>query len=340
MSETETRFSLDLEKITPHELAKVTRRLGQAAQAPPLLSQAFFSHLIAVWDSFFSSIVTELLECHPEVMDRSKRPLTFADVKSVNSIQQVRDLLLTEQVDQLMRGSHEAQFAYLEEKFGIKVSRDDLWRAFIEVTERRNLVVHTDLRVSRQYLRVCRKHDLALDAELGQVLPIGHEYFSHACDTLTELGIKLGYSVWRTTQKKLFSQQDAHFLQVTCSLIEDGLYDLARRLLECSLGTEGYHSSGDNRTRCVLNLAQCHKWLGSQGDCLKVLEQEDWSGLSDEFTLQYLVLRDEFDEASNLLVQMIRAGAVDRDAIESWPIFQRFRYSEPFRRAQATSSGL
>jgi hypothetical protein len=62
----------------------------------------------------------------------------------------------------------------------------------------------------------------------------------------------------------------------------------------------------------TINLAQAYKWNCNQAKTLEVLASEDWSGVSDEFSLAVAVLKDKFDEATSVMMKMGSNGKIDR----------------------------
>ncbi len=136
----------------------------------------------------------------PELLKSSDRELTFSQLSDFGSIEEAKEYLLEKEVETLLRRNHSEQFDWLENKFAIKLRVDlPIWPTFIEVTERRNLFVHSDGVVSRQYLKVCREHGVSLGAETkqGLRLDVPHPYFRLAYEALFEIGVKLGQVLWR-----------------------------------------------------------------------------------------------------------------------------------------------
>ena len=66
-----------------------------------------------------------------------------------------------------MRDSHFVQITFLDGrlKLGIE-SGFDKWKEFLEISERRNLFVHTGGVVSPVYLDNCRRYDVLLTDEV------------------------------------------------------------------------------------------------------------------------------------------------------------------------------
>jgi hypothetical protein len=323
------KYILKVKDSNHYKLNKMMRAAQKDSEAIVRLNTALFTDLITVWDTFFARLVSLLLEDNPNKIDESKRQMTFSDLKRFESVEAARDFIRNQEIEDLMRKSHTEQFKYLE-GFGFKQPPEDMWATFIELTERRNLVVHTGLVVSQQYINICQEHNVKTKAELGKRLGLSGSYIPHACDFIIELGAKLGQTIWRVTRKNEHDRQDSEFIKLTYGLLEDEEYELARRILDFGLSPPMRFAKPIDRMLSVVNLAQAYKWLGQQEKCLETLKQIDFSIVSEQFRLADYVLRDDFDNAATLMRRMGDKGPVTKEDFQSWPLFQQFRATPVF----------
>jgi len=250
-------------------------------------------------------------------------------------MEKAREYVIEKQIESVLRDSHTDQFDWLQSTFGIKLRTDfPAWPVFIEITERRNLFVHTNGVVSRQYLDVCQMHkcNLAEGLEVGMSLPLTREYFAASFDCILEVGVKLGQVLWRKIQPTESVAADRNLMEIAYSLISEGKYQAARALLEFATCTlQPYLSSESSRLRFVINLAQTYKWAGEEELCKQTIDKEDWSAADARFALACAVLRDDFDGA-NAIVKKIGKGdsELDAHAYREWPLFKKYRQSLDF----------
>ena len=119
-----------------------------------------FVSLISQFDSFLSSLLSVLFEIKPEFVDTFDRKLDLSQITNLGSIPKARKYIIEKEIEGVLRGSHEEHFQYLENKLRISLRKDlTAWPTFIEITERRNLLVHCDGVVSSQYISVCKKNN-------------------------------------------------------------------------------------------------------------------------------------------------------------------------------------
>ena len=249
-----------------------------------------------------------------------------------DSIEAARAHIVEKEVESVLRESHADQFGWMEKKFKVPL-RDGLsiWPSFIEVTERRNLFVHTGGEVSDQYLGVCRSHqyDYGKTAK-GDSLKVTPSCFVQAHATTFEIGVKLAHVLWRKLKPEERKLADKNLVIVSYNLLVQEKYNLARSILDFATDVLKKYSSEDYRVRFVVNRAQAYKWSGDEARALEILDSEDFSALSNEFRLADAVLRDDFKRACSLVRVIGANGAVDLDDYREWPLFREFRKHKEF----------
>ncbi len=104
---------------------------------------------MARWDAFIGDILRWLYGVHPGSIDKSGRSLSFSELVALGSIDAAREKIVEDEIDTVLRKSHIEQFDYLEDKLQIPLRKDlDIWPIFVELTQRRHLIAHTNGRVT------------------------------------------------------------------------------------------------------------------------------------------------------------------------------------------------
>ena len=329
---TKTTYTLDAGQYLKYQ--RLMRRVQRADLAQMLVPRGLLVALVSQFDAYVGALIRQLFTQRPKLLDASGKTFTFSQLSEFGSIDAAREYVIEKEIESVLRESHVDQFVWLEGKFKLPLRKDlAAWPVFIEVTERRNLFVHTNGVVSRQYLEVCTRHNCQIPAgvQLGRSLPLTREYFAAAYDCVLEIGVKLGQVLWRKILPDELEAADRNLGSVTYNLISEGRYQLARVLLDFGTEILKTHSSEDHRLRLVVNRAQTYKWAGEGEKCKKILDAEDWTATSLKFKLACAVLRDNFKEA-NETVKLIgnRDGEVDKHAYKEWPVFKELRKSAEF----------
>ena len=95
--------------------------------------------------------------CKPDALSMINQDIKFSELSTFTSIEEAKKHLIWREIDLLLRNSHIEHLKWLEKKCKINgLTTDNKWLLnFIEVTERRNLFVHNDGIVNKQYIGVC-----------------------------------------------------------------------------------------------------------------------------------------------------------------------------------------
>jgi hypothetical protein len=154
-----------------HEYKAIRRRLDRATIASKVVAHSSVVSLVSLYDSFLGGLLRACLHLRPELLNASDRTLTLKDLQEFESIDAAREFIVEKEVETVIRKSHLEQFEWMENRFGVKLREGlEVWPAFVEVTERRNLLVHCGGVVSSHYLSMCRQHKVD-----GQAPGVGTE---------------------------------------------------------------------------------------------------------------------------------------------------------------------
>ena len=309
-------------------MRKIKMRLDTARTTVPA---SFVVALVSQYDAFLGRLIQVLFTFKPDAINVSEKSLTFAELLEFGSIDAAKKFILEKEVESLLRNSHAEQFTWLEKKFDIFLRKDlKTWGDFIELTERRNLLVHTGGIISTQYLKNCKEHNVIFseDIKLGFLLSVNADYVTKAYEYIYEVGVKLAHVLWRKVNSETRGTADENLNNISYELISEGKYSLAACLLELATSTVFKKDSSEIIKRMlIVNKAQAYKWLGETKKAKATLDAEDWSATRDDFKLAVAVLNDDFTEAVRIMHKI--GDSKDPDAVKShsysdWPLFQEF----------------
>ena len=323
-------------------LSTLRRQLEGVAVTSKVLPRSFIVALVSEYDCFLSRVLSCLFDLQPELLTPSARVLTFAQLKEFKTVEAATAFLVEKEIESVLRKSHADQFKWLEKRFGLTLTTGlEVWPAFIEVTERRNLFAHCDGLVSSQYLEVCGNHGVLSDEapEVGQQLEVTPDYFASAHASILEVGVKLAQVLWRKVYPQGLEEADRSLVVTSYELIVREQYPLAVALLEFAENTLKKHSSDGAHRKLVINLAQTYKWLHRPADCAALLARYDWSAVKPMFGLAVAVLEDRFADAAPAMLRIGPKGDVSEPEYRLWPLFQEFRKSKEFLEAYAEVFG-
>lgn len=325
------RISIPLEHI--RRWKKLNSRHDQSEHARTLVPRSMMVSLVSQYDAFIGRLLRAIFLARPELLNASEKTLSFSQVASFPSIESIREHVIEKEIEAVLRTSHSDQIKWMESRFDLPLTKGlSIWPKFIELTERRNLFVHTDGIVSSQYLSVCRQHGVSLDPETieGTRLGVPQKYFGQAYCCVFELGVKLGHVLWRKLLPDERESADGNLVSATYELIDRDDNDLALALLDLACDTVRKHSSEWFQLAFTINRAQAYKWSGKKAECTSTLRAVDWSAKGDEFKLADATLREDWPKAIEIVRRIGTSGPISKLNYRDWPLFRELRTQPEF----------
>lgn len=326
------KVSVSPENLT--DFKRIEKRVNSIRSSTRLLPRNFLVALLCTYDAFLGKLIRFVFELRPEILDKSERTVTYSELLEFASVDSAREHLVEKETESILRKSHVEHFDWLERNIGCSFNSGlESWPRFVELTQRRNLFVHTDGVVSSQYLKVCREHkcDIPKDRTVGTKLSVPKGYFNDSFDCLYEIGIKLTQVIWRRLSKDSLKDAGFDLIDTTISLIENRHYNVAIRVLEFFTSKDAKHDEESTRRVHIINLAQSYKWAGLEEDCKRTLERCDWSGWEDKFKLAIHVLEDDWETSFKIMKKLAHDDEYSKSSYREWPLFKGLRKAEGFK---------
>jgi len=299
------------------------------------LSQGFIISLVSQYDAFLGDLLKWIYSKKPEILNSSDKQISYPQLIQFKTFDEAKEYLIEKEVENFLRESHSAQIKILEKLLNIPLTKGlDIWPDFIELTERRNLYVHTNGIVSRQYLSICKSNNVKLEGvEIGKQLASTPDYFENAYHILFEMAFKLSQVIRRKLLPEQISEADDNAINTSFNLLLKEEYDLVIKLLSFACNDLKKHSEEKARITMVVNYAIAYKWKGEKQKTNEILDKEDWSVCSDEYQMAYLTLKEKYKDAAELMTQMGKKAKIGKTDYLIWPLFKYFRKSRYFRKA-------
>ncbi len=297
-----------------------------------VVPQCFLVALVSKFDGFIRSFLRHLLLLNRNTLKGSHATLSVADLLSYDTVEKAYEFVVDSELDAPLRGSHTALLKYIGETFDLGWRKDELWKNFIEITERRNLFVHTNGVVSAQYIDVCRQNGVKVSEDIaeGKPLPVTPAYFKEAKNIVLELGIKLSQVLWRKQLPDGLRAADESLGDVTFDLLCERQFKLAKNLLE--FATEelgGKYSNPDWPLIYRVNLAIAYKEMNDVAKLNRCLASLDWRETHQKFQLAEAVLSERYHHAVVLMKSL--GQELGKTSYRDWPLFTRFRETSQFK---------
>ena len=314
---------------------RVYKRVERANTASDIISQSFVVSLVSLYDAFLGAILRVIFLLKSESLNLSNIQISYADLVEYKTVEDARNHIIEKEIETVLRKSHLEQIKWVENKFDIKLKTDSqLWVQFFEITERRNLFVHSSGKVSQQYLSACKstQYSHKYPVARGDTLGVPDDYFPESHECVTEVGFELAHTLWRKIFPEDRKAADSDLSYICYELLVEERYKLAQKLLKFGIGQKKFFSDHYRRT-LIINYAQSLKWDGDSKGAVQVVEGEDWSACANEFKLAEAVLLNDIDRAIAIMRQIGPSSIPSMGDYCEWPLFKEFRKDSKFSSA-------
>jgi hypothetical protein len=117
----------------------------KSSNVPGVIEVGLFLSLFAAYDAFVGDLMRALYVRKPALFGAINKELSFKDVLDAESLDTLKEKVLEDEIEGLRRKSYSEQFSVLEKRFDIStLTKLDSWPAFLECSQRRNLLTHCD----------------------------------------------------------------------------------------------------------------------------------------------------------------------------------------------------
>lgn len=316
--------SVEVYSLPDHAAASVNRHSEQAdalRDGAIHLPKISTIGIISSYDAILAELLRVIFTSKPELIFNSDREIKFSELLEYNSIDAVRENIISNEIEGILRLSHHEQFHWMERKFKMKLTEGlDVWSDFIELCERRNLLTHTGGIVSDQYIKNCRNYGRKPKHKVGDKLHVDLDYLSQSINTVTEVGYKLIHTMWRKFAPSEREKADSRLNDFGLNLIGLKQYYLAEKLLDFGVNQK-QHSSDLIKRMMVVNLANAAKLNGDKQRCDSTLDSHDWTATSFKFQICVAAVRNDFIEVERLLRMGGEVVDINPSDFRSWPVF-------------------
>lgn len=311
----------------------LSSNLTKTALATKLIPESLFVTLVSHFDAFMNRLLRALYELRPEFINDSERQLTFSRLSEFSSIKKAREYVVEQEIDSVLRKSHTYHFDYLEKRINMQLRTNlPIWKKFVELTERRNLLVHCDGVVSNQYVKVCREAEVDIGSiKVGDVLNVSPTYFGESYRCLYEIAVKLTHTLWRKLLPDDLKSADQSLNDICYELVSSSSLDLADIMLEFACNQKKHYSEMIKNIN-IVNRSLSKYLRGEKEAAKEIIESKDWSASSDDFKLARHVLNEDFTACYDTMLRIGNSGAVDKHNYRTWPLFTALRTKAEFKK--------
>lgn len=313
------------------EMNRTFERINNS-NVPETIEKALFLNLFSSFDAFMGDLITCLFDSNPELYKGLGKQISVCDILSFDSFEELKNKVLTDEIEAIRRKSYVEQFSELEKMFNVPLVKFKNWPLFVELSQRRNILMHCNGIVSEQYLKICKKEEFKFKEEVsvGDELQLGPDYMEHSFNLMAEVATKLGQTLWRKAQPAQLDVADDELSDIIYNYLHEKQYKKAVCLGEFSMGLPKVSSDLMSKIN-IINLVIAYKMSGENDKAQKLLGSIDWSASISDFKLANSVLSNDFDGAKEIMLKIKGDGEIiNESSYHNFPLFFEFRESEQF----------
>lgn len=333
--ENKTKITYKIPASHARKVNDAQRRLASLVRSRDILPRNFLISYVSEFDYFVGALLKNIYKMKPELLNSSGQQYAIKEILSFSSIEEIREEIIEKDIESILRSSHSEQFKTIANKAGIKTLTElDIWPKFIEITERRNLFVHTDGVISTQYQTVCKSVGITInDEQIGKKLPATLDYLNETFDVMYEIIVKLGCTLWRKffeSDKSELGLSDMYMIHIIYELLFKEEHTLAIKIGEFIVGQKK-HSNDYRKRMQAINLCLAYKYSGDMKKSNQILDGFDWSSVQDLFQLAISCVNEDHPVSCDLIVKLIPTKEISEVALHEWPLFKVLREQEIFK---------
>jgi len=324
-----------LKKYEETELAQLIDMLiDYSTPFDDIFIRGMFLSIFSELDAFTEKYLTALFELKPDAIIANQKPFAASEIFDCDSIEDFKKKVIQKEIDALKRGSYIEQVSFLEKTFNIETLRKfSNWGKYVEITQRRNIVVHNDGIISEQYVKICGNNNAKCDTRVGQKPKLSYNYLMEAISIIEEVSIKLTQTLWRKCfPEEAFIKEFDDILNGTIfSVLSDGEWSLAKEL-----GEYGYYTARTKSAECkmmiLVNYCIALNNLDERSKVEDLLRNTDFSIIDKEFVLAKFALLNDVENTIKLMTKIGTGGTFfNKETYPSFPLFSEIKKEKSFR---------
>ena len=159
---------------------------------PKLISSMSLIYGVTHFEVFVTDTVLFLLNKFPESLKNKNKNLTYEEILSFKSINNLKTRIIQKEVETIVYGGIKEQLEYLKKQFKLKldymsleesieVKQSIYFQELIEIYSARNLIIHNNSIVNNLYLKSNKNSKY----KLGEKLNITNDYVTHCMYVLS-----------------------------------------------------------------------------------------------------------------------------------------------------------
>jgi len=309
-----------------------------------LLNRSILMCLVSHFEVLVADLVHAFHRIAPDAISTDDKVLSVNELKEFSSINEALRSIVSNRVDDLLRGSVNDWQKFFESRMKIDMTHlvPD-WARWVEYFQRRHIFMHAGGRATERYLSNVDWRKLGGYIERpkeGDKMDIPDSYLQPAIDAFQTSGLLLCQEVWR---KLVPTDSDTRHTSITglLSVVYGCLLTRQWKVSE-QLATWGENDPQASDENTMLTY-RFNRWLsikrqGRWTEVEKEAEAFDCSAKSRKYAMARASLLGQTDEFFELLPKALGVD-ITAEHLQEWPIFEEMRIDPRFAKIIEKTTG-
>ena len=294
--------------------------------------------------SYFEVLLSQLISAYyhnyPNALP-DEQTLKLSEIRDLGSLVDAEAHVIDREAENVMRRNTREQLEYFRNKLHVDLSPlENYINELVEISLRRNIIVHNDGEVNRFYLKtISAEYVKAHKIIEGMDIPVGQKYVVAAINRFLVVGQYLIQKCWRQWKKEKVNLANYAISGVIFEQLKRSEYKNVVELSEFALSLTGL----EDRVKRIMtiNRAIALRELSLFEQMNQLLDASDWSACSLEFQIALQVLRHDEASLYTSMEKALEGKVLSPEEIREWPLFLQLRENAEFQQwAEKAIGGL
>lgn len=264
--------------------------------------------LIMEYENALAHIMKDLFTNNGNLIKGINQQINTSEIWKYEDIKELKNQIISDEINQFLRRNSFEQIKWIESKFGCSLNEgEDFWKKLFILSEKRNLFIHNDSRVTQEYIHKVKKIDPSEKIpELNKKIYISNTDLK----SYTLIVIIAIFTINRRLCKKYYPNEFKYEVNKYINWIyykfinTDNLIFFAPPLIDFALKFYKQISDSD-RYIFLVNKALAQKNMNNMNDFDETLiELKKINIKIPLLQLAYLLLNEEYDSAEVIMKRL------------------------------------
>lgn len=298
--------------------------------------------MLSSFDYYVFCLVHNMLEHDIKLFSNLDIKISYKDISSLNSIEEIKEYNLSSFIENLFLGSHDELFTLMETKLSINnLKKMEKYKDFIFIAELRNIIVHHDSKISLKFKSNMSKYNIKLKNydvfDKDGYIDFSVERILWIIDVCRFIAIQIFLLIaqrYSRRNEKLKCRYINDVNNICVEMIRNNNVELAQDIFNLMLSKE---RTKNELFLLLINKALCLKTAGKMDEMKEFIASIEWGNAENDYLLAKYILLNDYDSALNYMDKVDLFNW--QCGYQDWPLCIQFVKNAKFKEKYETIYG-